>query len=111
MDRDGPGRSACGVSRMLKKMPLVAIAPEVLALALLCAAPVEAQGPQPQAPAQTAPAQPKLDDPTTFLPFVYGPLEQRGMEAPARNRQGEVHLLAATPATTQWGWFDNAQPP
>ena len=24
---------------------------------------------------------------------------------------GEVHLLPATLETTQWGWFDNAQPP
>jgi acetamidase/formamidase len=33
------------------------------------------------------------------------------MDVPAGNRQGKVHLLPATPATTQWGWFDNAQPP
>ena len=65
---------------------------------------------QQQAPAQT-PAQPDLKDPTTFQPFVYGPLQQQGMDVPARNRQGKVHLLPATPATTQWGWFDNAQPP
>src|SRR5579883_837346 len=26
-------------------------------------------------------------------------------------RNGMVHILPATPATTQWGWFDNAQPP
>ena len=24
---------------------------------------------------------------------------------------GDVHVLPATPETTQWGWFDNAQPP
>jgi len=24
---------------------------------------------------------------------------------------GKVHLLPATLETTQWGWFDNAQPP
>ena len=96
---------------MWEKMTSAAIATGVVALALLVAAPGRAQGPQPQAPAQTVPTQPRVDDPTTFLPFVYGPLEQRGMEAPARNRQGKVHLLPATPATTQWGWFDNAQPP
>jgi hypothetical protein len=96
---------------MWEEMTSAAIATGVVALALLVAAPGRAQGPQPQAPAQTVPTQPRVDDPTTFLPFVYGPLEQRGMEAPARNRQGKVHLLPATPATTQWGWFDNAQPP
>ena len=26
-------------------------------------------------------------------------------------RSGMIHLLPATLATTQWGWFDNAQPP
>ena len=26
-------------------------------------------------------------------------------------RRPTTHLLAATPATTQWGWFDNAEPP
>jgi len=26
-------------------------------------------------------------------------------------RLGQVHMLPATPDTTQWGWFDNAQPP
>src|SRR4030081_2123984 len=25
--------------------------------------------------------------------------------------KGKVHLLAATLETTQWGWFNNAQPP
>lgn len=27
------------------------------------------------------------------------------------NYPGKVHLLPATPETTQWGWFDNSQPP
>ena len=33
------------------------------------------------------------------------------MNAPTSAKQGKVHLLPATPATTQWGWFDNAQAP
>lgn len=61
--------------------------------------------------AQTTPTPPDLNDPATFLPFVYGPLRQQSMDVPAANPKGQVHLLAATPATTQWGWFDNAQPP
>src|SRR3954471_24322445 len=72
-------------------------------------------GPAPTSPssasAQTAPTAPDLSSPTTFLPFVYGPLRQEGMDVPAANPKGKVHLLPATPATTQWGWFDNAQPP
>lgn len=31
--------------------------------------------------------------------------------APASKTSGHVHLLPATLDTTQWGWFDNAQPP
>ena len=70
------------------------------------------QGQTLKPPQSTTPPQPNLQDATTFLPFVYGPLEQSGMVAPvATPRQGRVYLLPATPATTQWGWFDNAQPP
>ena len=60
-------------------------------------------------PAQpTQPSAPNLQDATTFQPFVYGPLQQSGMLAPTK---GRLHILPATPATTQWGWFDNSQPP
>ena len=31
--------------------------------------------------------------------------------APASKTPGKVYLLPATLETTQWGWFDNAQPP
>ncbi|MEQ1880107.1 MAG: acetamidase/formamidase family protein [Burkholderiales bacterium] len=30
---------------------------------------------------------------------------------PVGAKLGDVHVLPATPQTTQWGWFDNAQPP
>ena len=30
---------------------------------------------------------------------------------PASGKPGKLHLLPATLETTQWGWFDNAQPP
>ena len=64
-------------------------------------------------PAQpTQPPTPSLQDPATFQPFVYGPLQPSGMVAAGNAVQGpRTHLLPATPATTQWGWFDNAQPP
>ena len=63
-------------------------------------------------PQPTQAPQPNLGDPTTFLPFVYGPLTESGMTAPAVTPgPARTHLLPATPATTQWGWFDNAQPP
>jgi outer membrane protein W len=31
--------------------------------------------------------------------------------AVASGAKGKVHLLPATLETTQWGWFNNAQPP
>jgi acetamidase/formamidase len=30
---------------------------------------------------------------------------------PVGAKLGDVHVLPATPQTTQWGWFDNTQPP
>lgn len=62
--------------------------------------------PQPTAPPQADPKNSK-----TFLPFVYGPLEQSGMKAAGREGSPTTYLLSATPATTQWGWFDNAEQP
>src|SRR5512143_4254398 len=40
----------------------------------------------------------------------YTPQEQLRI-VPAKHLPGKVHLLPATLETTQWGWFDNAQPP
>src|SRR5688500_16236613 len=110
-------------------MPSYPIGPLVLLASVLWAGASAAQSPAPDPAAQppggtagqdatkgqtavpaqpTQPAAPNLQDVTTFHPFAYGPLQQSGMLAPTK---GRVHLLAATPATTQWGWFDNSQPP
>ena len=32
-------------------------------------------------------------------------------DVPVGAKVGDVYVLPATPETTQWGWFDNAQPP
>jgi acetamidase/formamidase len=48
------------------------------------------------------------------FPFIAGPLNQADMIAPADSlisNPHKVYILAATPATTQWGYFDNRQPP
>ena len=69
---------------------------------------VEAQ--QPQTPAPPAPvAQPA----PTIVPFVPAstPEQEQLRFVPARRYGGQVHLLPATMETTQWGWFNNAQPP
>ncbi|HEX2726097.1 MAG TPA: acetamidase/formamidase family protein, partial [Beijerinckiaceae bacterium] len=76
------------------------------------AAPGAAPAPAAPPPGATTPVPPDLQDPKTFQPFVYGPLKNEGMVASgAVGKKPTTHLLPATPATTQWGWFDNSQPP
>ncbi|MBI3516173.1 MAG: acetamidase/formamidase family protein [Proteobacteria bacterium] len=40
-----------------------------------------------------------------------GPADPALRTVPATRLPGKVHLLPATLETTQWGWFNNAQPP
>src|SRR5947209_10158058 len=56
------------------------------------------------APAQPAPA------PVPFAP-ASTPDQEKLRTVPAKRLPGKVHLLPATMETTQWGWFNNAQPP
>lgn len=69
-----------------------------------------------QAPA-AAPSAPKptplpdLQKPDSYLPFLYGPLNPTGMVAPSGGKKGRIHLLPATPATTQWGYYDSSEAP
>ena len=70
-----------------------------------------AQQPQPPAPAPAAapPAQPA----PAVIPFVPAstPEQEKLRLVQAKKYPGKVHLLPATMETTQWGWFNNAQPP
>jgi acetamidase/formamidase len=47
------------------------------------------------------------------VPFVPAatPEQEALRTVPAKRYPGKVHLLPATMETTQWGWFNNAQPP
>ncbi|TMH18465.1 MAG: hypothetical protein E6H64_13815 [Betaproteobacteria bacterium] len=65
---------------------------------------------QPQPP--TAPA-PAAQTPPANVPFVPAstPEQEQLRFVPAKRYGGQVHLLPATLETTQWGWFNNAQPP
>jgi acetamidase/formamidase len=65
---------------------------------------------QPQPP--TAPA-PAAQTPPAIVPFVPAstPEQEQLRFVPAQRYGGQVHLLPATLETTQWGWFNNAQPP
>jgi acetamidase/formamidase len=83
---------------------------------LLGLGPAAAQTATPAAPVATpAPtaAAPSAAPATqgAVLPSAYGPLQESLMSAPVVGGKGTVHLLPATLETTQWGWFDNAQPP
>jgi acetamidase/formamidase len=79
------------------------------------AAPAPAAPPaatQPAAPA--AAPQPAPTPPAPVIqPFAPAstPDQEQLRVVPAKRYPGKVHLLPATMETTQWGWFNNAQPP
>lgn len=55
-------------------------------------------------PAATPPPQAPLSPAST-------PEQDKLRTVPAKRFAGKTHLLPATMETTQWGWFNNAQPP
>jgi len=87
----------------------------VSGFALLCGAVAYAQtAPQPAAPAApqapaAAPAPQNSPTATIAYPGV-GPADPK-LRALSLPNGKKMHLLPATLETTQWGWFDNAQPP
>jgi acetamidase/formamidase len=70
-----------------------------------------AQQPSPAPPAAPpAPAAPSA--PAIVPPVPASTPEQEQLRlVPAKRYPGKTHLLPATMETTQWGWFNNAQPP
>jgi acetamidase/formamidase len=79
------------------------LAGAILPLAIPFAA---AQAPQAPVP-PTPPAAPAT------VPLAPGstPAQEQLRLVPAQRLGAQVHLLPATMDTTQWGWFNNAQPP
>src|SRR5437762_2145381 len=65
---------------------------------------------QPQTPPASAPVVPPAPAIVPFVPAATPEQEQLRF-VPAKRYGGQVHLLPATLETTQWGWFNNAQPP
>src|SRR5215470_10900313 len=88
-------------------------------LALIAALAVAQQSqPAPEAtPPASAPAHPSLPQQAppapAQVPFVPAstPEQEQLRVVPAKHYAGKVHLLPATMETTQWGRFNNAQPP
>jgi len=69
---------------------------------------------QPAVPAAAAPAPAAATPPAPVIqPFAPAstPDQEQLRVVPAKRYPGKVHLLPATMETTQWGWFNNAQPP
>jgi acetamidase/formamidase len=64
-----------------------------------------AVGQQPAAPAPAAQPAPAPMAPAST------PEQEALRTVPAKGLPGKTHLLPATMETTQWGWFNNAQPP
>ena len=64
-----------------------------------------AVGQQPPAPAPAAQPAPAPMAPAST------PEQEALRTVPAKRLPGKTHLLPATMETTQWGWFNNAQPP
>ena len=104
------------------------VAGSMLALAASFADAQQPQAPPPTAPAsppaagapapQAAPGAPAAPAPTAqSAPAVVPPVpastpdQEKLRLLQAKRYPGKVHVLPATLETTQWGWFNNAQPP
>jgi len=103
----------------------------VVAGSMLALAASLAGAQQPQAPAPTAPTAPAAPAPQAAPAAPQAPPAPAAQNAPAivppvpastpeqeklrllaaKRYPGKVHVLPATLETTQWGWFNNAQPP
>src|SRR5436309_465126 len=68
---------------------------------------VVASGQQPSTPAPATQNPPAIVPPSP----ASTPEQEQLRLVPAKRYPGKVHLLPATIETTQWGWFNNAQPP
>ena len=68
---------------------------------------------QPAPPASTVAPAPPAQAAPAIQPFAPAstPDQEQLRVVPAKRYPGKVHLLPATMETTQWGWFNNAQPP
>jgi acetamidase/formamidase len=92
---------------------VVVIASSVVAIVASIAWAQQPATPQSATPAPaTAPA-PATSPAPAVVPFspAATPEQEVLRTVPAKRYPGKVHLLPATMETTQWGWFNNAQPP
>src|SRR6478752_1446613 len=108
-----PGGNAMAQATLLSRIALGVGGALIIAAAALAQTspptPAPAAGPAPAAPAAAAPFPPTATVNTPGYPGV-GPADAKLRALNLPNGK-TMHLLPATLDTTQWGWFDNAQPP
>src|SRR5713101_7512215 len=123
--RDGGDQSMLSGRKVPYHAAKLVVAGSMLALAASLAGAQQPQAPAPAAPAppvpapQAAPAAPQAppapaaqNAPAIVPPVPASTPEQEKLRLLAAKRYpGKVHVLPATLETTQWGWFNNAQPP
>ena len=102
-------------ARLLARFALGVSGALVIGAALAQTTPAPAPAPAAPAPAAPAPAAPAASpfSPTATVGSGYpgvGAADSK-LRAVGLPNGKKVHLLPATLETTQWGWFDNAQPP
>jgi acetamidase/formamidase len=89
---------------------MVVVSSVIATIASVAVAQQPATPPPAAAPAPAAPSAPPA--PAIVPPVPASTPEQEQLRlVPAKRYPGKVHLLPATMETTQWGWFNNAQPP
>jgi len=97
----------------LRRARIVFVAGSAAAIAVSIA--VAQQPATPAAPpaATPPPAAAPAPPPPVIQPFspASTPEQEQLRTVPAKRYPGKTHLLPATMETTQWGWFNNAQPP
>ena len=92
---------------------VVFIAGSVVAVAVSIAGAQQPATPPAATPPPAAAPAPAAPPPPVIQPFSppSTPEQEQLRTVPAKRYAGKVHLLPATMETTQWGWFNNAQPP
>ena len=97
----------------LRRARIVFVAGSVAAIAVSIAGAQQPATPGAPPAATPPPAAAPAPPPPVIQPFspASTPEQEQLRTVPAKRYPGKTHLLPATMETTQWGWFNNAQPP
>jgi acetamidase/formamidase len=97
----------------LRRARIVIVAVSVAAIVVSIAGAQQPATPAEPAAAIPPPAAAPAPAALVVQPFspASTPEQEQLRTVPAKRYPGKTHLLPATMETTQWGWFNNAQPP